>query len=91
MALLTRTQAVPPQAEWLHWLYVRGNHTISCNVDLREGRYALTLLPLWSPATQITETFRGPADAMRRHAELAARLQEAGWLLVEGGPVRAAA
>jgi hypothetical protein len=80
------------KAEWLHWLYVRGNHALSCDVDVRgEGVYVLTLLPLWSPEDEVTETFRRPGDALRRHAELIKQLQDAGWLMVEGGPVTNAA
>jgi hypothetical protein len=91
MALLTPTQAAPRQAEWLHWLYVRGNLAMSCDLEVRGERYVLTLLPLWSPEDQVMEIFRKPADAMRRHAEVTERLQKTGWLLVEGGPVTTAA
>ena len=92
MAILTPTPAGTEKVDWLHWLYVRGNQAISCDVDVRgTGVYALTLMPLWSPDEKITETFRRPADALRRHSELTRQLQEAGWLLVEGGPVKNAA
>lgn len=80
------------QVDWLHWLYVLGDRTMSCDVEVRGNQlYVLTLLPLWSPEHQIVETFRRPADAMRRHEQLTRQLHEAGWLLVEGGPVTTAA
>jgi hypothetical protein len=92
MAMFTPTAAGVQKVEWLHWLYVRGNRAISCDVDVRgDGIYGLTLLPLWSPEDQITETFRRPAEALRRHAQLTKELQAAGWLMVEGGPVTNAA
>jgi len=91
MALLTPTQAAPQQAEWLHWLFVRGNLALSCDLEVRGERYALTLLPLWAPDDRITEVFGRPADAMRRQAAVTEQLQRTGWLLVECGPVTTAA
>ncbi len=92
MAMLTSTQARPQQVDWLHWLYLRGNRALSLGVDLRgERKYVLTLLPLWSPEDQITESFSRLVDAQRRHAELSKELHKAGWLLVEGRPVTTAA
>jgi hypothetical protein len=77
---------------WQHLLFVKGEMTISCDVELRgEGTYTATLFPLWSPADQVTETFTDPADAARWHARMAQRLQEAGWLLHGGGVVTTAA
>ncbi len=92
MAILTTTQARPEQVDWLHWLYLRGNRAMSISVDVRGNRsYVLTLLPLWSPEDQTTETFSRLADAQRHHAELTRQLHKAGWLLVEGRPVTTAA
>jgi hypothetical protein len=92
MATLASTQVRTHQVDWLHWLYVRGDRTMSCGVESRgDQTYVLTLLPLWSPDDQVIETFRRPADVMRRHAQVSQQLQEAGWLLVEGGPVKTAA
>ena len=88
MAILTPTQAGPQKVEWLHWLYVRGDRAISCDIDVRgKGVYAVTLLPLWAPEDRVTETFKKPGDALRRHTELTKQLQESGWLMVGGGPV----
>jgi hypothetical protein len=92
MATFTSTMPGARQADWLHWLYFRGDRAISLGVDVRGDRiYVLTLLPLWSPEGQITETFSRPAHALRRHAEIAQQLQDEGWLLVEGRPVTTAA
>ena len=92
MATLASTQVRSHQVDWLHWLYVLGDRTMSCGVEARgEQLYVLTLLPLWSPDDQITETFRRPADVMRRHEQVTKQLEAAGWLLVDGGPVTTAA
>ena len=93
MAILTSTPGAGVQkVEWLHWLFVRGEHAISCDVDVRgESVYAVTLFPLWSPEDLVTETFPRPGDAMRWHAAMTRRLQANGWLLQEGGAVTNAA
>ena len=92
MTTLSATPLGRQQADWLHWLYFRGDRAISLGVDVRGDRlYVLTLLPLWAPEGQITETFSQPATAMRRHAEIVRQLQHEGWLLVEARPVTTAA
>ena len=93
MAILTATQDGGVQkVEWLHWLFMKGDRAISCNVDVREaGVYAVTLFPLWSPEDQVTETFLRPGEAMRWHADMTRRLQASGWLLLNGGAVANAA
>jgi hypothetical protein len=43
MAMFTPTPAGTQKVDWLHWLYVRGNRAISCDVDVRgDGVYGLT-------------------------------------------------
>jgi hypothetical protein len=93
MAILASTAGGGVQkVEWLHWLFVRGDRAISCDVDVRgDGLYTVTLFPLWVPDEQISESFARPAQAMRWHAEMTNRLRASGWLLVEGGVVTNAA
>jgi hypothetical protein len=93
MAILTATENGEIQkVEWLHWLYMKGERAISCDVDVRgDGVYAVTLFPLWSPDDLITETFLRPGEAMRWHAEMTRRLQASGWLLLKSGAVADAA
>ena len=93
MAILTSTHGGGVQkAEWLHWLFVRGDRALSCDIDVRaDDVYAVTLFPLWAPEDQIAETFSRPVEALRWHADMTRRLQASGWLLVEGGPVTNAA
>jgi hypothetical protein len=89
MAILTATSANEVrEVDWLHWLFIRDNRALSCDVDVRgDGAYAVSLLPLWKQGEATTETFARPGEAMRRHSEIAAFLQASGWLLAEGGPV----
>jgi hypothetical protein len=80
------------EVEWLHWLFIRGNQALSCDVDVRgEGLYGVSLFPLWNSGEATTETFTRPGEALRRHAEITNLLQASGWLLAEGGPVGAGA
>lgn len=93
MAILTEARDGGIQrVEWLHWLFMKGERAISCDVDDRgDGVYAVTLFPLWSPEDQVTETFLRPGEALRWHAEMTRRLQAAGWLLMKSGIVANAA
>ena len=85
----TRTVA---KVQWLHRLFVKGELALRCDVNARgDGTFAATLFPLWAPEDQLTEMFMRPADATQWHAQMSQRLQEAGWLQVEGCAVTSAA
>jgi len=89
MAIYTET--APNQVQevgWLHWLFMRDDRAISCDVDVRgDGLYTVTVLPLWSAGDTITQTFTKPGDALRRHAEISSYLRASGWLLADRGAV----
>ena len=86
-----RAKAVA-KVQWLHRLFVKGPLALSCDVNARgDGTYAATLFPLWAPEDQLTEMFVRSAEATQWHAQMSQRLQEAGWLLVEGRAVTSAA
>ena len=89
MAIFTKTSSNEVrEVEWLHWLFIRGNQALSCDVDVRgDGFYAVSLFPLWRAGEATTETFTRPGEALRRHAEITDYLHASGWLLAEGGPV----
>lgn len=91
MAIFTRTRAnAVEEVDWLHWLFVRDDRAISCDVEQRGDVYAVSVSPLWGAAEGTVQTFARPADALRWHAEITTHLQASGWLLAEGGPVAAA-
>lgn len=80
------------KAEWLHWLYVRGDQAISCTIDAcGDGFFVAALIPLWSSGDATIEMFRRPADALHWQEVVTRKLHAAGWLLVEGGNVTNAA
>ena len=89
MAIYTATPANEVQeVQWLHWLFVRDGHMLSCDVDVRgDGLYTVTLFPLWSPEDVVTQSFRRPGEALQRHAEISAHLRASGWLVADRGAV----
>ena len=75
--------------EWLHWLFRQGDRVISCSYDpRRDGTFAVTFVPLWSPEDQTVETFLRAAGAVEWLDQMTRRLQAAGWGLIEAGVVR---
>jgi hypothetical protein len=71
-------------AQFLHWLFVRDGRALSCSVWTRTDlTCAVHIVPLWESDAEVIETFSRPKDALRRHAEIASNLREAGWLLAE--------
>jgi hypothetical protein len=93
MAILTAIpRARVPKTQWLHWLFVQDERVISCSLDVRaDGIHVATLVPLWAPDDQITESFSRPADALQWQESMTQRLQATGWLLLEGRIVTLAA
>ena len=84
--------ATSREQDWFHCLFVREGRTIRCGVDARgDGSYSVNLVRLWETGEHVSETFAEPADALRRHREIARFLQASGWLIVNGGVVRLAA
>jgi hypothetical protein len=81
----------PLRVEWLHWLFIRDGRTMSCGIEVRDGLYTLSLLPLWKGDGQWTETFENVEDAMRRHSQITRYLQASGWLMTDGVAVKPAA
>lgn len=93
MAMIPTTPlAVTNEPDWFHWLFLREGRAISCDVDVRQdGTYIVSIVPLWSPEDQVSETFMRPADAVRWQETMTRRLHASGWLLAECGIVTNAA
>lgn len=64
---------------------------MSCGIEVRDGLYTLSLLPLWKGDGQWVETFENVEDAMRRHSQITRYLQASGWLMTDGVAVKPAA
>lgn len=81
-----------PDVEWLHWLFVRDQRAISCDVDVgTNGLFTISVMPLWTTEGRITETYDSADAAMRRHGQIARGLRASGWLLAECAIVKPAA
>jgi len=76
----------------LYWLFYRNDQALACELSVNgDQEYVVQVTPLWDDEASVSESFRRPTDALRRHAELATFLRESGWLLAERGLVPSAA
>ena len=81
---MTNTPGRPLKTEpacILRWVFHRGPDALTCAVDAASGRssYDVCILPHWNLSLATVEHFDAPASALQRHAEIASRLQLAGW------------
>lgn len=81
----TRTTRRPLAAEpacILRWVFQRGPEVLTCAVENsgQASSYNVCVLPHWNLSDSMVERFKAPASALRRHAEIASQLREAGWV-----------
>ena len=68
----------------LHWVLRRDTTAITCQLGARGPRsYELCVVPHWDPASAVIERYDAPTPALLRHAEVARRLRENGWLVID--------
>lgn len=64
----------------LSWRFQNGNKEITCGILARGAKaFEVVTLPHWNARQAAVETYRNAAEAMRRHATIAAILRESGW------------
>ena len=70
----------------LRWVFHRGSDTLTCAVEAsgRRSSYDVCILPHWNLSEATVEHFDAPASALRRHAEIALRLRQGGWIAEYG-------
>jgi hypothetical protein len=86
-----RTAAAEPSCI-LRWVFQRGPETLTCAVGRGNPlSYDVCVLPHWNLSDSTVERFDAPASALRRHAEIASRLRQAGWVASYGADQRDAA
>ena len=75
----------------LRWVFHRGPDTLTCAVEAggRPSSFDVCILPHWNLSEATVEHFDTPASALRRHAEIASRLRESGWVAQYGTSHRA--
>jgi hypothetical protein len=77
----THAAQQPPLVEWI---LQRDTKAITCQLDLRGRRsYEVCVLPHWDPTAAVIERFDSPMPALLRQAQLACRLREAGWMVID--------
>jgi hypothetical protein len=87
---ITNTPRRPLKAEpacIVRWVFHRGPDAVTCAVEAggrRRSSYDVCILPHWNLCDATVEHFDAPASALRRHAEIASRLRESGWVAQYG-------
>jgi hypothetical protein len=77
----THSAQQPPLVEWI---LQRDSKAITCQLDLRGRRsYEVSVLPHWDPSSAVIERFDTATPALLRHAQLACRFREAGWMVID--------
>jgi hypothetical protein len=66
----------------VHWTFGFGNDRLTCSVESDGRSHRLVVVPNGRDEAVLAETFASSGEALRRHAELAARLRERGWTVV---------
>lgn len=66
----------------VHWTLGFDNDRLTCGVETDGHAFRLSLVPNGHDEAAVVETFPSSAAALRRHAELAARLREHGWTVL---------
>lgn len=66
----------------LRWVFQRGPETLTCAIEAGGDRHSfdVCILPHSDLAVATVEHFKAPVSAVQRHAEIASRLREAGWV-----------
>ena len=68
----------------LHWVLQRDANAITCQLDARnDGCYEVCVVPHWDPSSAVIERFDTPARAFLCHAEIAHRLRDIGWMVID--------
>jgi hypothetical protein len=65
----------------LRWVFRRNDRAITCEIDSdRTHSFEVSLVPHWDLSASVIERFDAAHHAFLRHAEMARRLRDAGWV-----------
>jgi hypothetical protein len=86
MSIHSRTASIsrgPLPISMLQWTFLRGGNALACEIDTSNaGRsYDVRIVPRADLAAPVVEHFESCRSALCRHAEIAAQLRQAGWML----------
>lgn len=80
--MATREMATETQLHsrrMVRWTFERGTRAITCQVDAQDGAYHVRIMPHWDLADLWVTREPTPWKALKRHAEIASQLRDAGW------------
>jgi hypothetical protein len=82
----SRRPLKPEPGGMLRWVFHRGQDALTCAVEVSGLRssYDVCILPHWNLSEATVEHFDAAASALLRHAEIASRLRETGWVAQYG-------
>jgi phage head maturation protease len=63
----------------VRWELAQADKHVMCGIQRKASLYEVSTVPLWAIGKSAVETFSCATAALRRHAEIAANLREAGW------------
>jgi hypothetical protein len=68
----------------VRWVFRRGNDALTCAVDARRtgSGYDVSVVPHWDVSSTLIEGVDSTISALRRHAEIAHALRDAGWSVI---------
>ena len=65
----------------LRWVFRRNDHAITCAIDTAgDQAFDVCVVPHWDVSASTIERFEAMHCAFERHAELARRLRDMGWV-----------
>jgi hypothetical protein len=68
----------------LRWVFQRDVETLTCRIDVADtNRFEVCVVPHWDVSQAVIERFDAPMSALSRHAEIARRLRESGWMVMD--------
>jgi hypothetical protein len=84
MATHLKTPVVNAPTPMVRWVFRRDGRAITCEVDAHDTQsYDVAIIPHWDPSAAVIERFNRALRALERHASIARRLRDDGWVLVD--------
>lgn len=85
-SLSTSHRPLADPTRLLRWVFHRGAESLTCAIETAASptSYDVCILPHWNLEVASVEPFPVAKSAMRRHAEIASRLRQAGWVAEYG-------
>lgn len=83
------TSREPQSIPVLRWVFRRATDAITCEIDAAgDHAFDVCIVPHWDVSAATIERFDAEYRAFERHAELARRLRDAGWVHTARRPHR---